>query len=289
MINLTEKAGFLTFIFFHFHILCCDTKCRSKLTFHWDWNKGLKCTTESRAAAFAGLQSGTKLSAHGKLIQVSEVEEAPVFLTLSICYFKCAVDNVWWSAHISSKVINLSVILQGAMAGFKARLLAEGGNSCTVWLGEAPLRSSNQQRTIFPTECSIQILLIFTLTSLNAIKELNKPRVITKKLSQIVIYSAVIPLGLLFFSFEIQSKSYSGVPCMYTETKDTWTGTEGSKPVSFWLLLYRKPYTLFLIRLGFILACSLLLSLIKLIYAGRVPAIIHKPLPRACVCVQVCA
>lgn len=40
--------------------------------------------------------------------------------------------------------------------------------------------------------------------------------------------------------------------------------------------------------LGFILACSLLLSLIKLIYAGRVPAIIHKPLPRACVRARVC-
>lgn len=50
--------------------------------------------------------------------------------------------------------------------------------------------------------------------------------------------------------------------------------------------IVQERYTLFLIRLGFILTHSLLLSLIKLIYAGRVPAIIHKPRLRACVCAE---
>lgn len=54
-----------------------------------------------------------------------------------------------------------------------------------------------------------------------------------------------------------------------------------------------RQYTLFLIRLGFILPASR--ALIKLIYAGRVPAITHKPLPgarvllRPCECRPVCA
>lgn len=78
---MTEKAGFLIIIPFHFHILCCYTKCRSEPTCHRNRNKGLKFTTEICAAVFGQLQSGTKLSAHSKLIQVPEVEEAPVFLT----------------------------------------------------------------------------------------------------------------------------------------------------------------------------------------------------------------
>lgn len=118
---------------------------------------------------------------------------------------------------------------------------------------------------------------------------LNKSKIITascKFCCLRVIFSAMIHFALLFLLlFLTESKSYSSIWCLWGQKIPELVQSALNR--SHCASIVWKQYTLVLIRLGFILTRSLLLSLIKLIYAGRVPAIIHKPLPCACVCKSV--
>lgn len=96
--------------------------------------------------------------------------------------------------------------------------------------------------------------------------------------------------GFSFLTFLTTSSSFSTAlyrVCIWRQ-KIPGLGQSGLNSLIMAPIVWKR-YTLFLIRLGFILARCLLLRLIKLIYAGRVPAITHKPQPRACVRAKVCA
>lgn len=168
---------------------------------------------------FAGPKSGTKLSVHSKLIQVSEVEEGLRVLNLSICYSKWQVC----SGNISFKAISVSTVSEGNAARFEAPVLARRSYL-------------SYTRLYISYWWNIRRLLIFPGTSLTAFKDKNKLfHKVLRTWTAVIIYSAAVTLDS-----SSESNSYSDVVYIYMETKDTWTWAKGSKPVSLWLLFHRS-------------------------------------------------